>query len=73
MEWMINKNMKPRKKFSLNIFPIPTLQLGDIVSIQYDSPDGKELVDSSSRFMIEQISYSRGLENISQILEVVEV
>jgi hypothetical protein len=52
--------MKPKKSIGLDIFAIPTIQLGDIVSINYKDYSGLDLVTpSSSRFVVYNIEYSR--------------
>jgi hypothetical protein len=60
MGWIINKVMVPKKSIGLSTFSIPTLQLGDIVTINYQSSDGINLVaDPSERFVVYNIEYSR--------------
>jgi hypothetical protein len=60
MGWIIEKTSGPRKAVGLNVFGLPTLQLGDIVSIDYKSKDGKEQVSlSDSRFVVYNIEYRR--------------
>jgi hypothetical protein len=51
MGWIINKVMHPKKSVGVNLFSIPTMQLGDIVTIDYKDSSGLDLVASdSSRF-----------------------
>lgn len=60
MGWIIDKLMKPKKSVGLDIFATPTIQLGDIVSINYKDKDGLDLVSSeSSRFVVYNIEYVR--------------
>jgi hypothetical protein len=60
MDWLVNKLMKPKKSIGLDIFSIPTLQLGDIVSINYKDSEGLDLVSSTdSRFVVYNIEYAR--------------
>ena len=60
MGWIINKTMKPKKFIGINLFAIPTLQLGDIVTIDYKNADDLDLVATSlSRFVVYNIEYSR--------------
>ena len=60
MGWIINKVMHPKKSIGVNLFSIPTLQLGDIVTIDYKNNDGLDLVtSSSSRFVVYNIDYTR--------------
>ena len=58
--WIINKSLKPKKYIGLNIFAIPTLQLGDIVTVDYKDNNDVEIVTSSStRFVVYNIEYQR--------------
>jgi hypothetical protein len=73
MGWVIDKTMRPRREVTMNVFPMPQLQIGDIVTIDYTMPDGIEYVSSNTRFYINDISYSRSLEDIAQVIKVVEI
>jgi hypothetical protein len=74
IKWIINKVMVPKKSIGVNIFSIPTIQLGDIVTIEYKNSTGLDLVtDSSSRFVVYNIEYSRSLEGPSMTLYLSEV
>ena len=57
MDWIIKKVMKPRKSIGIEMFPMPTLQLGDIVDLEYIKNDINELSDS--RFVVYSIEYAR--------------
>ena len=60
MGWIINKVMKPRRSVGMNIFAIPTLQLGDIVTVDYKNNDGLDIVaPNTARFVVYNIEYSR--------------
>jgi hypothetical protein len=60
MGWIINKLMKPKKSIGLDIFSIPTIQLGDIVTINYKDNNGLDLVASNtSRFVVYNTEYTR--------------
>lgn len=74
MGWIINKVMMPKKSVGVNVFAIPTLQLGDLVNIEYKNSDGLDLVaPESSRFVIYNIDYSRSLNGPSMTLYLSEV
>jgi len=74
MGWIINKVMIPKKSIGINIFSIPTLQLGDIVTIDYKDSSGLDLVTpQSSRFVIYNIEYSRSESGPSMTIYVSEV
>ena len=60
MGWIINKLMKPKKSIGVDIFSTPTIQLGDIVTINYKDANGIDLVTSDkSRFVVYNIEYTR--------------
>jgi hypothetical protein len=60
MGWIINKLMVPKKAVGADIFSIPTLQLGDLVTINYKDSNGLDLITSNTvRFVIYNIEYSR--------------
>jgi hypothetical protein len=60
MEWLLSKISKPRKSVGLKIFSIPTIQLGDIVTIDYKDSDGiDQIVPDSTRFLVYNIDYSK--------------
>ena len=72
--WYINKLMVPKKSVGVEIFSIPTLQLGDILTINYKNNDGLDLVSSdSTRFVIYNIEYSRNLSGPSMKIYMSEV
>jgi hypothetical protein len=60
MGWIINKVMTPKKSVGLKLFAMPTLQLGDIVTIDYKNSDNIDLISSSgNRFVVYNIDYLR--------------
>jgi hypothetical protein len=74
MGWVINKIMKPRKSVGVNIFAIPTIQLGDIVTINYKDKDNLDLVTpASTRFVVYNIEYERNVDGPSMTLYLSEV
>jgi len=74
MNWIINKIMHPKKSIGVNIFSIPTLQLGDIVTINYKDSNNLDMVaPNSSRFVIYNIEYSRSLNGPSMTVYLSEV
>jgi len=74
MAWMISKIMKPRKSVGIKIFAMPTIQLGDIVSIDYQSNDSIEQISSNdSRFVVYNIEYSRNSKGPSMNIFLSEV
>jgi hypothetical protein len=74
MGWLVDKLMVPKKAIGLEIFANPTIQLGDIISIDYKNNNGLDLVtSSSSRFVIYNIEYSRGLDGPKMTIYLSEV
>ena len=74
MGWLLDKLMVPKKSIGLNIFANPTIQLGDIVSIDYKNNNGLDLVAStSSRFVVYNIEYSRSLSGPDMTIYLSEV
>jgi hypothetical protein len=74
MGWIINKIMHPKKSIGANLFSIPTLQLGDIVTIDYKDSTGLDLVSSNlTRFVVYNIEYSRGSDGPSMTAYLSEV
>ncbi len=59
MGWITEKVMKPRKSVGINVFSMPIIQLGDIISIDYTDKDGKvQVSDKDTRFVVYSIEYS---------------
>ena len=74
MSWLTTKIMKPRKSVGVKVFGMPTIQLGDIVNIDYTNNDGVEEVGASStRFVVYSIEHSRSAEDVSMVLYLSEV
>jgi hypothetical protein len=59
MKWIVTKISKPRKSLGVKIFSIPTIQLGDIVSLDYKENGIDIAANSSNRFVVYNIDFSR--------------
>jgi hypothetical protein len=75
MGWITERVMKPRKSVGINVFAMPIIQLGDIISIDYKDKDGTiQISDTTKRFVVYSIDYSRasgsGPEMILYVSEV---
>lgn len=57
MKWMVEKTSKPRKSMGVKIFAIPTIQLGDIVSLDYQENGISMASNASSRFVVYNIDF----------------
>jgi len=74
MSWITNKLMVPKRSVGVNIFAIPTLQLGDIVNIDYKNNDNINVTGNSvTRFVIYNIEYSRNSNGPSMSIYLSEV
>jgi hypothetical protein len=74
MGWIIDKLMIPKRSVGVNIFSIPTLQLGDIVTINYKDSNNVDVITSSAtRFVVYNIDYSRSLDGPSMTVYLSEV
>jgi len=72
MNWLAEKIMVPRKSLGLSVFSLPTLQLGDIVSVKYSS-DEIDQVREGDRFVIYQIDHSRSSGSVEMSIYLSEV
>ena len=59
MGWLSSKIMTPRKSVGINIFSTPTIQLGDIVKVNYQEYGLDQVSKDSSRFVVYSIKYER--------------
>ena len=74
MGWVINKTMDPKQSVGVNIFAIPTLQLGDLVTLNYKNSDNLDIVATSDkRFVVYNIEYSRDIDGPSMSVYLSEV
>jgi hypothetical protein len=74
MGWMIDKIMKPRASIGVRIFPDPTIQLGDIVEIDYNDTTGNaQTLSQEKRFIVYHIEYSRSIDGPEMTLFLSEV
>jgi hypothetical protein len=74
MGWIINKIMIPKKSIGLKIFATPTIQLGDIVKIDYKDSNNLNLITSeNSRFIVYNIEYEKNINGPSMTIYLAEV
>jgi hypothetical protein len=73
MKWVISKIMKPRKSVGVNIFANPTIQLGDIVSIDYSDSSDEVAFEPEKRFVVYSIDYAKDSSGPSMSLYLSEV
>lgn len=73
MKWLIEKITKPRRSLGVKIFSIPTIQLGDIVSVDYKENDINMASDPNNRFVVYNIEFSRSSDGPEMTLFLSEV
>jgi hypothetical protein len=73
MKWVLDKTIRPRKVFEFNTFGTAHIQLGDIVTIDFDLPEGVKLVDNAKKFVVISAQYGRSSSNVKSQLRVMEV
>lgn len=73
MQWLVNKTLKERRVITINAFGVPQIQLGDIVTINYDMPEGNSFVDKNQQFVVKSIDFSRAQNNKNTLLTLVEI
>jgi hypothetical protein len=73
MSWIINKLMTPKRSVGVNVFSIPTIQLGDIVTINYKDNGIDMIAPAATRFVVYNIEYSRSADGPSMTLYLSEV
>jgi hypothetical protein len=74
MEWIVNKVVKPRRSVGVKIFAIPTLQLGDIVTVDYKDKDNvNQLSSDASRFVVYNIEYAKNSEGPDMTVYLSEI
>jgi len=61
--WILEKTMEPKQLVGVDIFSIPILQLGDIITVEYsNSDDTVNIIDPNKRFVVYQIDYNRNVD-----------
>jgi hypothetical protein len=73
MKWIVSKIMKPRKSVGVTLFSLPILQLGDIVSVDYQQ-NGIDMVGAADkRFVVYNIEYSKSKDGPEMSVYLSEV
>jgi hypothetical protein len=73
MEWLISKTSKPRKSVGVRVFSTPTIQLGDIVSIDYKDDDAEFWFKPEQRFVVYSIQHDKDVSGPGMVLYLSEV
>jgi len=73
MKWLVEKITKPRRSMGVKIFAIPTIQLGDIVTVDYVENDISMASNPNSRFVVYNIEFTRNSDGPDMTLFLSEV
>lgn len=74
MDWIVNKVIYPRKTIGVNVFGTQHVQLGDIVTIDYQDESGMDILTSNTtRFVVYNIEQSKQGSNLTNTLHLAEV
>jgi len=73
MKWILDKTIRPRKVFEVDTFGTQHIQLGDLVKINFDLPEGVKMVDENKKFVVISATYGRSSSNVKSQLRLMEV
>lgn len=80
MQWIITRLMKPRRSIGVSVFGMPTLQLGDIIEVNYEMPISntdsttvEQISLANSRFVIYSIEHSKNINGPETVIYLSEV
>ena len=73
MGWVVDKALRERKIIDLKVFGVPHVQVGDIVKINYDLPDGVPYVDKDKQFVVSSVAAAKIIGDFSMTLRVLEI
>jgi len=75
MKWITTKIINPRKSLGIDVFANPSIQLGDIVTLDYKSgnSDVDAITDTDTRFVVYNIQYKRNGSGPSMTVYVSEI
>jgi hypothetical protein len=72
--WIVNKTIDPKNAIGLEIFAMPTIQLGDIVNVYYKNANNEDIIASENkRFVVYNIEYARSAQGPTMKLYCYEV
>lgn len=74
MEWVLSKVAKPRLNVGADIFQMPIVQLGDLVTFDYrDNKDRHVLSNPDSQFVVYNMTYSKSEGSAEMVIYTTEV
>lgn len=74
MGWIISKTIRPRLNIGVDIFQLPILQLGDLVTFDYVDNDGRNvLTEPDRKFVVYNMTYSKSSGEATMVVYTTEV
>jgi hypothetical protein len=74
MDWTVRRAAYPRTTIGVNVFAVPHLQLGDIVTINYVDESGQyPVAPPTKRFVVYNIQYQKGNGQFANTVHLAEV
>jgi hypothetical protein len=73
MKWILDKTIRPRKIFEIDTFGTSYVQLGDLVKIDFDLPEGVKMVDENKKFVVISVQSRRSASDVTSQLRIMEV
>ena len=71
--WIATRNLKPKKNVGIELFSMPTLQLGDLVNVSYKANNIDVVTSEDTRFVVYNIDYKKNLDGPSMTVYLSEV
>ena len=82
LDWVINKTVNPKLRVALQVFAMPNLSLGDVVTLDVKFKETRESyskeredvvqIDPSKKFIVFGIDYRRDPDGPNMVLNLVE-
>lgn len=73
LHWIVEKTSRERKNVGTTIFPIPTLQLGDLVTFDYVRDQHNVISDPAKKFVVYNVVYEKSSNGATMTVHATEV
>jgi len=73
LNWVIEKVSRERKNIGATVFPMPILQLGDLVSFEYKVFNNDAISDPTKQFVVYNVGYTKSGSETTMTVYVTEV
>jgi len=73
LHWIVEKTSRERKNIGAAIFPIPTLQLGDLVTFDYVRDQHNVISDPTKKYVVYNVTYDKNADGTAMTVYATEV